>query len=286
MNQQAISNATYTKRWPKSNNSISVNLSTNTDLMVDKKIDVSTAFYQTPIKVGTKLIITTMTLPKFSFRHGQRQLFSAKSSDNSWYNNITWSYSSNFTNKNQSYYKSVEVDTTEKFKWATNTSGEGIIHTTADKLFTHSFSFGAPQKLFRYISLNPSLSIKSDWVDEYYVANLDSTGTYESVKTNGFATRTTGSFRLNMGTQLYGLFPIKIGKVNGLRHVASPSIGYSYTPDFSKPMLSYDLEYFTTITDSSGNEIQHDRFRGTLAGSTPRSERQSLTFSLNNVFQT
>jgi hypothetical protein len=286
MNQQAISNATYSKRWPKSNNSISVNLSSNTDLMADKKIDASTAFYQTPIKAGTKLSITTMTLPKFSFRHGQRPLFPTKSSDKSWYNNITWSYSSNFTNKNKSYYESVEDDTTGEFKWGTNTNGDGIAHTTIDKLFTHSFSFGAPQKLFRYISLNPSLSIKSDWVDEYYIANLDSTGTYESVKTSGFTTRTTGSFSLNIGTQLYGLSPIKVGKINGLRHVASPSIGYSYTPDFSKPILGYYLEYFTTITDSSGNEIQHDQFRGTLAGSTSQRERQSLNFSLNNVFQT
>ena len=286
MNQQAISNATYSKRWSKSNNSISINLSSNTDLMADKKIDATTAFYQTPIKAGTKLNITTMTLPKFSFRHGQRPIFSTKSSDKSWYNNITYSYSSNFTNKNQSYYKSIDSDTADAFKWDTDTNGDGEIHTSADKLFTHSLSFGAPQKLFRYITLNPSLSIKSDWVDEYYVANLDSTGTYESVKTNGFITRTTGSFSLNMGTQLYGLFPIKIGKINGLRHVASPSVGYSFTPNFSKPLFGHDLDYFTTITDSSGNEIQHDQFRGTLAGSTSQRERKSLNFSLNNVFQT
>lgn len=286
MNQQAISNATYSKRWPKSNNSISINLSSNTDLMANRKIESGSAFYQKPIKTGTKLSITTMTLPKFSLRHGQQPLFPTKASDKSWYNNITWSYSSNFTNKNKSYYESVEGDTTGEFIWEADTNGDGIAHTTIDKLFTHSFSFSAPQKLFRHISVNPSLSIKSDWVDEYFAARLDSTGTYESVKTSGFTTRTTGSFNLNMGTQLYGLFPIKIGKVNGLRHVASPSIGYSYTPDFSKPLLNYDLEYFTTITDSSGNEIQHDRFKGTLAGSTSQRERQSFNFSLNNVFQT
>ena len=107
MNQQAISNATYSKRWPKSNNSISINLSSNTDLMADRKIELGSAFYQKPIKAGTKLSITTMTLPKFSLRHGQRPIFPTKSSDKSWYNNITWSYSSNFTNKNKSYYRSL-----------------------------------------------------------------------------------------------------------------------------------------------------------------------------------
>ncbi|NHZ86333.1 MAG: hypothetical protein GWP19_10690 [Planctomycetia bacterium] len=286
MNQQAISNATYSKRWPKSSNSISINLSSNTDLMADRKIEPSSAFYQNPVKAGTELSITTMTLPKFSLRHGQRPIFPTKSSDKSWYNNITWNYTSNFTNKNKSFYESVEDDSTGEFNWGTDENGNGIIRTKLDKLFTHSLSFSAPQKLFRYISVNPSMSIKSDWVDEYFVARLDSTGIYESVKTSGFATRTTGSFSLNIGTQLYGLFPIKIGKVNGVRHVASPLIGYSYTPDFSKSLLNYDLGYFTTITDSSGNEIQHDRFKGTLAGNTSQRERQALNFSLNNVFQT
>ncbi|GIS47827.1 MAG: hypothetical protein Ct9H90mP20_4970 [Candidatus Neomarinimicrobiota bacterium] len=53
----------------------------------------------------------------------------------------------------------------------------------------------------------------------------------------GFAARTTGSFNLNMNTQIYGLFPFKIGKIDLIRHVASPSIGYSYGPDFSKEIL-------------------------------------------------
>ena len=88
-----------------------------------------------------------------------------------------------------------------------------------------------------------------------------------------------------MNTQLYGLFPIRVGKLNGIRHVATPSVGYSYTPDFSKPVLGYDLDYFETITDVSNQEIIHDKFRGTLAGSTSRNERQSLNFSVNNVFQ-
>ena len=107
-----------------------------------------------------------------------------------------------------------------------------------------------------------------------------------SIKERGFAAQTTGSLSLNMSTQLYGLFPIKIGKMNGIRHVASPSIGYSYTPDFSKAVFGWDPNYITTLIDSSGVEITHDKFKGTLAGSTPQAESQSLNFSLNNSFQT
>jgi len=40
-----------------------------------------------------------------------------------------------------------------------------------------------------------------------------------------------------------------------------------------------------TETDSTGKEYYHDKFAGTMAGNTPRSERKSMSFSLNNVFQ-
>jgi len=46
-----------------------------------------------------------------------------------------------------------------------------------------------------------------------------------------------------------------------------------------------DLGYFQTIIDTAGNEILHDRFSGTMAGGTPKTERQSMNISVNNVFQ-
>jgi hypothetical protein len=81
------------------------------------------------------------------------------------------------------------------------------------------------------------------------------------------------------------MFPIKLGTLKGVRHVASPSIGYSYTPDFSEPLFGYDFGYFETFQRSSGEILLHDRFKGTRAGSTPKSKSQSMSLSLNNVFQ-
>ena len=97
---------------------------------------------------------------------------------------------------------------------------------------------------------------------------------------NGFATRTTGSFSLNSSTQIYGLLAIPLGPVKAIRHVLSPSIGYSWTPDFSKPIFGKDLGYFLTKTDTNNNVVYHDRFSGSLGGNTPKSERKTMTFSL------
>ena len=68
LNQQAVSNATYSKRWKKTNNSLSINLSSKKDLMVDNKIDHNDIFYQSPTTLGKQLTITTH--PRKASRRG------------------------------------------------------------------------------------------------------------------------------------------------------------------------------------------------------------------------
>jgi hypothetical protein len=193
------------------------------------------------------------------------------------------------TNKQRSYYESEAVlgaDSTVYYRWIRDPDGRGRIQIARDNVLIHSASLSAPQKIFRYITVNPSLSLRSVWVPEAFTAYLDSTtNTLLRQKQPGLAVRTTGSFTVNLRTQIYGMFPIRLGALAAVRHVASPSVGYSFTPDFSKPLFGHDWGYFESVPDTSGKLIQHDRFAGTPAGSTPSKEQQSLTFSLNNVFQ-
>ena len=283
LNQQAISNATYSKRWKKTNNSISINLSSKKDLMVDNKIDPNDLYYQIPTTLGSQLTTTTNTLPKISFRHGQSKLFDTNAIDKKWYHNISWNYSANLNNKVQNYYQSVENminDTTLEYIW------DDSIRTKTTSLMSHNMSINAPQKLFKYISINPSVQFKSDWVDRTYALSDSSNSNVQSIEQYGFAARTIfSSFNLNMNTKVYGMFPIKIGKIHSIRHVASPSIGYSYAPDYTKELFGKNLGYFQEYTDNNGEIAFFDRFSGTPAGSTPRQERQAMTFSLNNIFQ-
>ena len=282
LNQQAVSNATYSKRWKKTNNSLSINLSSKKDLMVDNKINPNDIFYQSPSALGKQLTITTNTLPKMSFRHGQSKLFKTNAIDKKWYHNISWNYSANLNNKMQNYYESVESidDTISEYIW------DDSIRTKTTSLITHNMSVNAPQKLFKHISLNPSIQFKSDWVDRTFSLLDSSNGQSELIEKYGFEARTVfSSFNINMNTKVYGLFPIKIGKIHSIRHVASPSIGYSYSPDYTKELFGRDLGYFEEYTVSNGESAFFDRFSGTPAGSTPRQERQAMTFSLNNIFQ-
>ncbi|MBT3217392.1 MAG: hypothetical protein HOD97_07295 [Candidatus Marinimicrobia bacterium] len=287
LNQQARSNATYTKNWRKSNNSISINLSSNTDLMVEQKIDPTSAFYSSPIRSGTQMDITSSTFPKIAFRHGQRKLIKHIGGSRKWYHNIAYNYSSNFTNKHRTYYESESYsldDSTSIYRWITDSDSAGIVQSFNDYVTNHSMGLSAPQKVFQYITLNPNMSLRSVWVNKSYSGHFDTSGVFIKDEIVGFAQRTTGSMGLSASTQFYGLFPIGIGSLKSIRHVMSTSIGYSYTPDFSKPVFGQDLGYFKTITQDSLSQT-FDRFSGTMAGGTSSGERQSMNFSLNHSFQ-
>ena len=281
--QQTISNATYSKSWPSIQASMSMNLSSTTNLMADDRIDSSSVFYTKPTHDGQQTNITTSTLPSMSFNLGQRNFFPNKGGDQHWFNNITWRYNTSLVSKERLYYESEEMiinDSTSLYNW--NDEAQNF----SDNVMRHSLSINAPTKIFRYITFNPNASFKSDWVNRTFSGRLDSaTNTIQSREVSGFSTRTTGSFGASINTQIYGLFPFNIGKSIAIRHVVSPSIGYSFRPDFSQPVFGSDLGYFETILDTSGNSLYHDRFMGTMAGGTPRNESQSMNFSVNNNFQ-
>ena len=283
MDQKAISNISYSKRWPEAKNSISLSYYANQDLLIRDKIDENSKYYINPNRKGTQINSKNQTFPKFSFRHGQSDLFSTTAIDKKWFNTITWNYGLNYSNIKRVYCESVEIDS-NIFSWKNEDLVENKINDENNG-WIHTSSINAPQKLFRYISINPRLSLKSAWVNKTYdgIWN-DSLNVFEKIEKNRFATRTTGSFSLNSSTQIYGLIPIPLGPVKSIRHVMSPTIGYSWTPDFSENFLGKDLRYFRKRFTGDEEKIL-DRFSGTIAGNTPKSEQKSMTFGINNIFQ-
>jgi len=280
MDQKAISNISYSKRWPRSKNSMSLSYYSNQDLLIQDKINSNSNYYVNPSRAGTQLNSKNQTFPKFSFRHGQSNFFPTTAIDKKWYNTITWNYGLNYTNIKRVYFESIESDTNQ-FSWNNNQEDDennGWVHTSA---------INAPQKLFKYISINPRINIKSAWVNKTYDGIWDENeNKFIKSEKKGFDYRTTGSFSINSSTQVYGLIPIPFGPIRSIRHVVSPNIGYSWTPDFSEEVFGKDFGYVKKKYNDEGFEIGSlDRFSGTIAGGTPKSEQKSMTFGVNNTFQ-
>ena len=258
LKQRLESSANYSKQWTAYKNSMSINISESTDLLNSEKKLLG----EEP-SAGDVIFYKTRYLPRLTFRHGQSKLFGNGSH---WYHSLYWSVSSNLTQLQKIGFT---ADSSQNWSDTTNTN----------QVISHSLSFSSPQKFFGWLTLNPRLSIKEDWIFKYRNYYKAEPGVYETV--NGFLPRHTGSASLSANTKIYGVFPIGISNFESFRHILSPSVSYSWRPDFSKKLFGIDLGYFQK--DIEGN--LHDRFAGSMAGGTSKQEQKTMSFSLNNLFQ-
>jgi hypothetical protein len=140
----------------------------------------------------------------------------------------------------------------------------------------HSARLSAPQTFFKWLTVNPNLSVREDWIFNYKTENDEN----QEIDVEGFKRRLTWNSSLSVKTKVYGLFPFRIGKLNAIRHVITPSLSYRYQPDFSDPQFGGDL-YF----QNNGTDDAFDYFKGSYVGSTSKTEKKTYSLSVNNIFQ-
>lgn len=275
LNQQAISNATYSKRWKNKNLSLSVNVSNKQDLMSKNKVNSNSIFYQNPTSLNSTITENNSTLPSINFRIGRKNLF--KNSNNLFLSGVQWNYSSRILNNSKNFYRAEEImdDESITYQWEKNENGDVITSNETNTMFKNNFSINAPFTLFDYIAVNPNININSDFVSRFRQVSLNADDEVEFNEIEKFKNRTTGNLSLSITTKIYGILPIRIGNISSVRHVMTPSITYSYSPNYLN-----NNSYFQEF-----NEEYYDYFSGSLIGSTPRNSNKKINFSLGNVFQ-
>ena len=289
LNQQIVSSANYSKRWPGTSNRLT--------LALQEKYDLQAAGTP-PDNLGQTRLEKSRTLPRITTGRASSALFKpGRGLAPRWYHNIRWSLSSNLNNL-QSIFLEADSLTVQTVSFDTlDFGGQEVDSVFVDSLTyfwaedrtvvnrasaRNNISLQAQQKVFRYITMSLNLGIAQDWTPSYREAFRDTaTGTIDYLEVKALTARHTGRISLSANTKIYGLFPLRIGSFQALRHVISPSISYSYTPDFSKPILGFDLGYFPTDPDGS----RYDRFEGSPIGGTPSRESQSMSISVSNLFQ-
>jgi hypothetical protein len=86
---------------------------------------------------------------------------------------------------------------------------------------------------------------------------------------------------LALNTNFVGIFTPNVFSITGIRHTITPTLSYVYSPDFSDPSFGY----YDTYIDASGKEVKYSLYENEVFGSPPSGERQSIAFSLNNLFE-
>ncbi len=219
--QKLSSNINYSKTFPGTPFSLGVNLRHNQDLST-KQVD--------------------LTLPDLSFN--MNNIYPFKNAMNSMFlQNINFRYTSNGTNQvtnnvgriafdeNGNPKDSIANFTGENFSTFLMNSRKGIRHT-----IPISTSF----KVLKFLTVSPSINYEERWYFEKLNWNYDETNKVFVADTiNQFNRVFNYSGGASLTTRIYGSYISKNpkAKIKALRHVITPSVGYSFQPDFSDPRL-------------------------------------------------
>lgn len=159
----------------------------------------------------------------------------------------------------------------------------------------HNIPVSATFNLLKYINVSPSF----DYTERWYLTSTEKSWD-EKVQKEKIDTLTKFNrvYDFSMGvtasTKLYGTYtPLRAlfgDKIDRIRHVMTPSIGFSYRPDFGDEKWGYYGTYTKKERDTTNPEIYHEsevkysRYERNLYGAPTAGKSGSINFSLaNNV---
>lgn len=146
--------------------------------------------------------------------------------------------------------------------------------------FQHSIPLSTNFKVFKHFSVTSGANYNEVWTLKTISKRYDAAQNKEiTTDINGFDAYRTYNFNTSINTIIYGTFNFGEDKrIQAIRHLVKPSIGYSYAPGFEK--------YFDTYAiDASGRTAEYTRFANGVYGGPSKNNSNLLTFELNNTFE-
>ena len=190
----------------------------------------------------------------------------------------------------------------EKFSLGYNTTLQNKINFKASEFkepglidkfqngMSHNFQIGLPNfTAFKYINITPSVSYGMNWFFKKTEKEYDAeTGKVVDVPGKAFSTlgathNYSGS--ISMSTRLYGMFNFgKHRKLQAIRHVVSPSVSASFSPEKGTHFNGWRT---LTYTDANGNVKTQDYniYAGQVNSYPGKGKTASLNLSIGNNFE-
>jgi len=143
----------------------------------------------------------------------------------------------------------------------------------------HSIPVSTSFKVFSYFNVTPSVNYSERWYFKTYRYNWNSElNKLDTITDHGFKAARDYSTSASVSTRMYGMFLFPKGPVAAVRHVFSPTFGFSYRPDFGLPKYGYYKSY----KDSDNVEHTYSIFDNTVYGGPGNGKFGSLNLNLGN----
>lgn len=149
----------------------------------------------------------------------------------------------------------------------------------------HTIPISTSFSLLKNLNVTPSIQFQELW----YLKELDYT--YDSDQNavridtlNGFSRASTYNASIGISTQIYGDFNFgKSRKLQAIRHIVTPSLSFSYRPDFSQEKFGY---YQTVQTGAEETDTRLlSIYDGFVFGSPTLGESAAMSFSISNKIE-
>ena len=144
----------------------------------------------------------------------------------------------------------------------------------------HTIPVSTSFNLFKYFTFSPNVNYEEIW----YLKKLNYS--YNEIE-NGVRIDTTNTFSrawsyntaFSMSTRIYGTLFFKKGKIKAIRHVISPEISFSFSPDFTKPKFGY---YEDVRINEDGDTKLLSKYENFLYGTPRIGSSASMNFYIGN----
>lgn len=152
-----------------------------------------------------------------------------------------------------------------------------------DNGFRNSFKWGARHqmsvsnsfKIAKYISVTPAFNYYEYWNSMKFNPVFNQlTQQFDRDTTRGFYRSGEWDLRADVNTNIFAFFRFKSEKVKAIRYLATPTVGFTYNPDFNTNIYGF--------FGPNGAFSTFDPYLQAVYGMAKRGRQGSITFSLNN----
>ena len=260
----------------------------NSENTKGSSVSFSKRFPDSPFSLSGSMLINqrtkdstiSLTLPNISISMSRIYPFKRKNpiGNDRWYEKISMSYSGTMSNS---------IDTKENLLFKSSFSQDW------KNGMRHSIPLSATFNILKYINVSPSVNYTERWYLTSINKSWDTPSQEIIVDTiNGFNRVWDFNMGVSASTKLYGMYmPIRAifgDKIDRIRHVMTPSLGFSYRPDYSDPMWGYYDTYTKSVVDATNPDVytnqsvQYSHYEGSMYGTPSTGKSGSLNFSVGN----
>ena len=152
---------------------------------------------------------------------------------------------------------------------------------------SHTIPIKASFTLFNYVTVTPQFNFADKTLFRKVNKSWDEASQKEVADTvSGFYNLYNWNLGVNMSTKLYGFWipnrKIFGEKVQAIRHVITPTVGFTYAPDFSTDRYGYYSTYQKTDADGKVSLVRYSPYQGGAFSPPGPGKTGVVTFDLSN----